>query len=188
MGKLYLIADGGEVAKRRRLVPAGRLVEAWPDLHTKGDVWLGEDAKTLLDATGEPLRPKLTLESAAVPIYYGPRLCDVESLPAEESLQTRALSARGIAVVWITMDRFGERTQYEPTSPVDPVFYLRRPGGSAAHVWRLVQSKAEAVVYMAEYFGDDPGARRWSEELAATTWEEMIERHAVHRKQDTGGH
>ena len=188
MGKLYLIADGGEVAKRRRLVPAGRLVEAWPDLHTKGDVWMGEDAKTLLDATGEPLRPKLTLESAAVPIYYGPRLCDVESLPAEESLQTRALSARGIAVVWITMDRFGERTQYEPTSPVDPVFYLRRPGGSAAHVWRLVQSKAEAVVYMAEYFGDDPGARRWSEELAATTWEEMIERHAVHRKQDTGGH
>ena len=188
MGKLYLIADGGEVAKRRRLVPAGRLVEAWPDLHTKGDVWMGEDAKTLLDATGEPLRPKLTLESAAVPIYYGPRLCDVESLPAEESLQTRALSARGIAVVWITMDRFGERTQYEPTSPVDPVFYLRRPGGSAAHVWRLVQSKAEAVVYMAEYFGDDPGARRWSEELAAATWEEMIERHAVHRKQDTGGH
>jgi len=188
VGKLYLIADGGEVAKRRRLVPAGRLVEAWPDLHTKGDVWMGEDAKTPLDATGEPLRPKLTLESAAVPIYYGPRLCDVESLPAEESLQTRALSARGIAVVWITMDRFGERTQYEPTSPVDPVFYLRRPGGSAAHVWRLVQSKAEAVVYMAEYFGDDPGARRWSEELAATTWEEMIERHAVHRKQDTGGH
>jgi len=188
VGKLYLIADGGEVAKRRRLVPAGRLIEAWPDLHTKGDVWMGEDAKTLLDATGEPLRPKLTLESAAVPIYYGPRLCDVESLPAEESLQTRTLSARGIAVVWITMDRFGERTQYEPTSPVDPVFYLRRPGGSAAHVWRLVQSKAEAVVYMAEYFGDDPGARRWSEELAATTWEEMIERHAVHRKQDTGGH
>ena len=123
-----------------------------------------------------------------MPVYYGPRLCDVESLPAEESLQTRTLSARGIAVVWITMDRFGERTQYEPTSPVDPVFYLRRPGGSAAHVWRLVQSKAEAVVYMAEYFGDDPGARRWSEELAATTWEEMIERHAVHRKQDTGGH
>jgi len=188
VGKLYLIADGGEVAKRRRLVPAGRLIEAWPDLHTKGGVWMGEDAKTLLDATGEPLRPKLTLESAAVPIYYGPRLCDVESLPAEESLQTRTLSARGIAVVWITMDRFGERTQYEPTSPVDPVFYLRRPGGSAAHVWRLVQSKAEAVVYMAEYFGDDPGARRWSEELAATTWEEMIERHAVHRKQDTGGH
>src|SRR3979411_427777 len=108
------------------------------------------------EAGGEPLRPKLTLESAAGPIYYGPRLCDVESLPAEESLQTRALSARGIAVVWITMDRFCERTQDDTTAPVALVSYLRRPGRSAAHVWRLVQSKAEAVVYMAEYFGDDP--------------------------------
>ena len=181
MGRLYLVADGGEIAKRRGLVPAGRLVEAWPDLHTKGDFWMGVEAKTLLDATGEPLLPKLELEASAVPVYYGPRLCDVESLPAEESLQTRVLSARGIAVVWITVDRFGERTQYEPKSPVDPVFYLRRPGGSAAHVWRLVQSKAEAVVYMAEYFGDDPGARQWAEELTAANWEQMIERYAVHR-------
>jgi hypothetical protein len=181
VGRLYLVADGGEIAKRRRLVPAGRLLEAWPDLHTKGDFWMGVEAKTLLDATGELLLPKLELEASAVPVYYGPRLCDVESLPAEESLQTRALSARGIAVVWITVDRFGERTQYEPKSPVDPVFYLRRPGGSAAHVWRLVQSKAEAVVYMAEYFGDDPGARQWAEELAAANWEQMIERYAVHR-------
>jgi uncharacterized iron-regulated membrane protein len=84
-------------------------------------------------------------------------------------------------VVWITVDRFGERTQYEPKSPVDPVFYLRRPGGSAAHVWRLVQSKAEALVYMAEYFGDDMGAREWADGLAAATWEQMIERYAVHR-------
>src|SRR4029077_3506802 len=114
VGRLYLVADGGEIAKRRRLVPAGRLVEAWPDLHTKGDFWMGVEAKTLLDATGEPLLPKLGLGASAVPVYYGPRLCDVESLPAEESLQTRALSARGIAVVWITVDRFGERTQYEP--------------------------------------------------------------------------
>ncbi|MGH7354452.1 MAG: hypothetical protein ACRELS_07765 [Candidatus Rokuibacteriota bacterium] len=181
MGNLYMVADAGEIAKRRRLVPAGRLVEAWPDLHTKGEFWLGEDAKALLDATGEPLPPTLELEARAVPVYYGPRLCDVESLPNQESLQTRALSARGIAVVWITVDRFGERTQYEPKSPVDPVFYLRRPGGSAAHVWRLVQSKAEAVVYMAEYYGDDPGAREWAEGLAARTWEEMIERYAVHR-------
>ena len=180
MGNLYLVADAGEIAKRRRLVPAGRLVEAWPDLHTKGEFWMGEDAKALLDATGEPFRPKLELVAAAVPVYYGPRLCDVESLPAEESLQTRALSARGIAVVWITVDRFGERTQYEPKSPVDPVFYLRRPGGSAAHVWRLMQSKAEAVVYMAEYFGNDPEGRQWAEGLAAATWDEMIERYAIH--------
>ncbi len=181
MGKLYLIADGGEITRRRLLVAAGRLVEAWPDLHTKGELWMGQGAKTLLDATGEPLQAKLELEPAAVPVYYGPRLCDVESLPAEESLQTRALSARGIAVAWITVDRFGERTQYEPTSLVDPVFYLRRPGGRTAHVWRLFQSRAEAVVYMAEYFGNDPEGREWAAGLAAATWEEMIERYATHQ-------
>jgi hypothetical protein len=180
LGKLYLVADSVEITRRRPLVAAGLLVEAWPDLHTKGEFWMGESSKTLLDAVGEPMQARLVLEPAAVPVYYGPRLCDVESLPAEESLQTRALSSRGIAVAWITLDRFGERTQYEPTSPVDPVFYLRRPGGRAAHVWRLFQSRAEAQVYMAEYFGNDPEGQQWALGLAAATWDEMIERYAVH--------
>ena len=180
MARLYLVADGGEIVRRRALVPAGRLVEAWPDLAAKGDFWMGEAAKALLDATGEALRAKLELVPAAVPVYYGPRLCDVDSLPAEESLQTRALSARGIAAVWMTMDRFGERTQYEPTSPADPVFYLRRPGGSVAHIWRLFHSRGEARVYMAEYFGNDPEAQQWAEGLAAATWEEMVQRFTVH--------
>ena len=180
MGRLYLVADAGEISRRRALVPAGRLVEAWPDLHTKGAFWMGEGAKTLLDSTGAPLQAKIELDAASVPVYYGPGLCDVESLPPEESIQTRALSARGIAVVWITMDRFGERTQYEPKSPMDPVFYLRRPGGKAAHVWRLFQSKAEARVYMAEYFGNDPEAQQWADGLSAATWDEMIQRYATH--------
>lgn len=180
MGRLYRIADTGEIARRRPLVGAGRLVEAWPDLFAKSEFWMGESAKMLLDATGEPLPAKLELEPGAVSVYYGPRLCDVESLPAEESLQTRVLSARGIAAAWITIDRFGERTQYQPASPMDPVFYLRRPGGSAAHVWRLFQTRREAQVYMAEYFGDDPEGRQWAESLGAATWEEMIERYATH--------
>ena len=82
MGKLYLIAGGGEITRRRPLVAAGRPIEAWPDLHTKGEFWMGEGAKTLLDATGEPLQAKLKLEAEAVLVYYGPRLCDLESLPA----------------------------------------------------------------------------------------------------------
>jgi len=179
MGRLYLVADSGEIGRRRPLVKAGQLIEAWPDQHAKGEFWMGEHAKSHLDATGEPLEAKLELDAASVPVYYGPRLCDVESLPAEESLQTRALSARGIAVAWITVDRFGERTQYEPKSPVDPVFYLRRPGGRAAHVWRLFRSRAEARVYMAEYFGNDPKGQQWAEGLAAATWDEMIERYAT---------
>ena len=180
MGRLYLVADSGEIARRRPLVPAGRLVEAWPDLYARGEFWMGEGAKALLDGTGAPVPAKLELAAAAVPVYYGPRLCDIDSLPAEESLQTRVLSAHGIAAAWVTLDRFGERTQYEPKSPTDPVFYLRRPGGSTAHVWRLFQSRREASVYMAEYFGNDPEGRRWAEELAAGTWDEMISRHATH--------
>ena len=85
VGRLYLVADSGEIARRRPLVPAGRLVEAWPDLHTRGEFWMGESAKALLDGAGTPLPAKLELDAAAVPVYYGPRLCDIDSLPADES-------------------------------------------------------------------------------------------------------
>lgn len=180
MGSLFLIADGAEITRRRPLVPAGRLVEAWPDLYARGEFWVGESAKALLDGTGAPLPARLELDAAAVPVYYGPRLCDIESLPAEESLQTRVLSAHGLAAAWITLDRFGERSQYEPKSPADPVFYLRRPGGSAAHVWRLFQSRREAWVYLGEYFGDDPEGRQWADALPAATWEDLIARYAIH--------
>lgn len=180
MGRLYLVADGGEIGRRRPLLPRGSLVEAWPDLYTRGEFWMGESAKTLLDGTGEPLPVKLELAPDAVPVYYGPRLCDIDSLPGEESLQTRVLSAHGIAAAWISLDRFGERNQYQPQTPTDPVFYLRRPGGSAAHVWRLFQSRSEASVYMAEYFGADTEAREWADGLAAGSWSEMIARHATH--------
>ena len=178
MAKLYLVADGGEIARRRPLLPAGTLVEAWPDLAARGEFWVGETAKVLLDGAGAPLRVKIELDGTAVPVYYGPQLCDIDSLPAEESLQTRVLSGRGIAAAWITLNRFGERTRYEPTSPTDPVFYLRRPGGHAGHVWRLFRSRREASVYMAEYFGDDPEGREWAARLA-DTWDELIERHAT---------
>jgi hypothetical protein len=180
VGRLYLVADGGEIARRRPLLPRGSLVEAWPDLYTRGEFWLGESAKTLLDGTGGPLPSKLELAAAAVPVYYGPRLCDIASLPGEESLQARVLSAHGIAAAWISLDRFGERNQYQPQTPTDPVFYLRRPGGRAAHVWRLFQSRSEASVYLSEYFGADTEARRWADALEAATWAEMIARHATH--------
>lgn len=174
------MADGGEIARRRPLVPRGRLVEAWPDLYARGEFWMGESAKALLDGTGKPLPAKLELDAAAVPVYYGPQLRDIDSLPAEESLLTRVLSAHGISAAWITPDRFGEGNQYQPQTPADPVFYLRRPGGSVAHVWRLFRSRREASVYMAEYFGADSEGRQWAEGLGAGTWDEMIERHATH--------
>jgi len=179
MARLYVIADAVEIARRRRLAPPGQLVEAWPDLYHAGDFWVGERSKAALDGDGAPVPVKLSLDGTAVPIYYGPRLQDAESLPLEESLQTRVLSAHGIAVAWITFDRFGERTVHEPSGPTDPIFFLRRPGGHAAHIWRLFRNRREAQVYMTEYYGGDSEGREWAEALTVETFDEMLQRHAT---------
>lgn len=178
MAKIYLTGEGGEIVRRRRLVPAGQLLEAWQDLYVAGDFWLGESSKALLDGVGGPLPVKLVLDGGAVSIYYGPRLQNVESLPLEESLQTRVLSAHGIAVAWITIDQFGERTVYEPSGPADPIFFLRRPSGTAAHLWRLFRTRREAHAYMAEYYGKDSEGRDWSDGLPVETFNELLAKHA----------
>jgi hypothetical protein len=179
MGRLYLVPDAGEIAQRRKLVPAGRMVEAWPDLDVAGQFWMGETSKALLDQVGTPLPITLSLDEGLVPIYYGPRLRDLESLPFEESLRTRVLSARGIAVAWITFDQFGARTVHEPQGPTDPIFFLRRPAGTTAHIWRLFTRRTEAQGYMTEHFGHDPEGQEWAEALPVESFEELLERHAV---------
>lgn len=201
MGRLYLVGDKAEVDRRRRLCDQSALIEVWqdlcaPDIFWIGDdearrsaygrksesppaglFWMGEESKKALDRAGGELRFLLALEEDAVPVYYGPRLTDIESLPGEESLRARVLSAHGIAVAWITYDRFGARTEYQPASPLDPVFYLRRPGGHAAHLWRLFTTKREAVLYMAEYFGRDPESGDWAEGLKAEHFQELLDRY-----------
>jgi hypothetical protein len=176
MAHLHALADAGEVAKRRPLLPRGRLLEVWPDLYVTGQAWVGDEARALLETAGGVLTVALSVDAAAVPVYYGPRLQDVESLPLEESLRARVLSARGIAVAWITYDQFGQRTVYEPTGPADPIFYLRRPGGTVAHIWRLFRTKSEARVYMAEFYGRDSEGRDWAETLPAETFDDLLAR------------
>lgn len=179
MGRLFLISDGPEIVRRRKLIPSGRLVEAWQDLYVAGDFWMGDESKASLDATGTSIKPKLSLDSACVPIYYGPRLSDIASLPSEESLQARVLSARGVAVAWITVDRFGARTVYEPQSPADPIFFLRRPRAGAAHIWRLFRTRPEAIAYMREYYGTDVEALGWAQTLPVENYEELLKHHAT---------
>ena len=179
MSPLYLVADDGEIARRRPSLPAGAVVEAWPDLYTPGHVWLGAESKQLLDAAGEPLAAALSLDGDRVPVFYGPRLSDLESLPAEESLRGRVLSAHGRAVAWITLDQFGERTEYQPESPLDPTFFLRRRGGGAANIWRLFRTRAEACAFMRERYGNDAEARTWAERLGADDFADLIKRHAT---------
>lgn len=178
MSRIFLVPDRGEIARRRQRLPPGQLVEAWPDLYVPGLVWMGEDARVALETATGPLRPALSVDAASVTIYYGPRLTDLASLPAEASLKGRILSAHGMAAAWITLDQFGERVIHRADSPLDPVFFLRRPGGPATHQWRLFRTKPEAVAFVREHYGNDPEVHDWAAGLAVGSYEELIERHA----------
>jgi hypothetical protein len=179
VSRLYFLHDGHEMVRRRAKVPAGSVVEAWTDTAVGGGTfWVGEESKGLLDAAGEePMTPRLALPAEMVPIFYGPRLCDLESLPREESLRARVVSAHGVAVAWITLDRHGDRTTHEPTSHADPVFHLRRPGGGAGHLWRLFRTKAEAVSWMDEAYGADSEGADWARALPADDFDALLQRH-----------
>jgi hypothetical protein len=181
MGRLFFVHDGTEMVRRRARVPPGAVVEAWPDLAVGGGTfWVGEESKALLDAAGEAaMTAGLALPAEAVPIYYGPQLCDLESLPREESLRARVLSAHGVAVAWITLDRFGQRATHEPASPADPIFHLRRPGGGAGHVWRLFRTRQEAIAWMGEAQGTESEAVDWARALPAEDFDSLLERHAA---------
>jgi hypothetical protein len=174
---LYLVEGKDEVLRRRARVAAGRVVEAWADHHHPGAFWVGEESKRLLDTVDTPLPARLTLPDDSVPIFYGPQLCDLDSLPREESVRTRALSAGAIAVAWITLDRFGERTTYQPATMDDPVFYLRRVGGGFSHVWRVFRTRAEAVAYLTEAYGAGTDGVEWARALPVETFDELVTRY-----------
>jgi hypothetical protein len=179
MSRLYFMAGGDEMVRRRSLVTRGSVVEAWADLVGGGTFWVGEESKRLLDAAGDaPMKPQLSVPAEAVPIFYGPQLCDIESLPREESLRARVLSVHAIAVAWITLDRFGERVTYQPKGPADPIFHLRRPGGGAGHVWRRFDTKADALTFMREGYGAESEAYEWAETLEIEDFESLLKRHA----------
>ena len=145
MVRLFLVTDRSEIDRRRRLLGPSEVVEVWEALHapdvtwlgdpelrriayqradaipTPGLFWVGESAKAALDRTDVPLPHLLAVPEASVPVYYGPWLRDTESLPGEESLRARVLSARGIAVAWATYDQTGARLEYQPANPLDQV-------------------------------------------------------------------
>lgn len=180
MSRLYFVVDGGEMVRRRAQVPNGSVVEAWPDRQVGGGTfWVGEESKTLLDAAGQaPMEASVSVPADAVPIFYGPQLCDLESLPREESLRARVLSAHGVAVAWITLDRHGQRVSHEPTTLDEPIFHLRRPGGGAGHLWRLFHTKADAVAWMEATYGADSEGTEWARALPAEDFDTLVKRHA----------
>ncbi len=203
MGRVYLVSDHGEIVRRRRELP-GRLIEAWPDLYLGDLFWLGDDAarraayaaehrepspgalywigeasKAALDGVGRPLAWDLAVEETSVPIYYGPRLTETGSLPAEDSVRARVLSAHGVAAIWTTYDASGARVEHQPTSPLDPLFHLRRPGGKIVHLFRALTTRLEAINIMAAGPGHEPGASDWAENLPAEDFADLVRRHAT---------
>lgn len=176
MGLIHLIQATPEIVRRRAALPRGTLVEAWLDLTQPEVAWVGQEAKRLLDSVGSPIPPKCSIDGELVRIYYGPRLRDVGSLPSEESLRARALSAHGIAVAWVTIDARGERTTPESGSASEATFYLRRPRGDTVHVWQLFRTKREAVGFMKAQFGDDPEARKWATDLPVDDFTSLMSR------------
>ena len=179
MSHLYLLRDLAEITRRRPAIAKGQIVETWPDRIEPGECWVGETSKALLDAAGPPLRARLRLEGARVPIYYGPRLCDLDSLPTEESVRGRVVAAHGIAAMWITLDAAGTRVGHVPAAPDDPVFFLRRPGGGRAHVWRLFHRRDEATAYVREHYAGDEDAEAWAGGLPAATWDDLLAHYAT---------
>jgi hypothetical protein len=177
VSRLYRIEGADELARRRTQLGSGVIIEAWRDLYEPGHFWLGEESKTRLDSVEPPVPAELVLPADAVAVYYGPRLCDLESLPPEDSLKARVLSAHGIAVAWVTLDRAGERSSYEPQGPSDPVFHLRRRGGGAAHIWRLFHTRKEARVHAGEFFGPDSEAVEWADGLGVEDFPGLLQRH-----------
>jgi hypothetical protein len=177
MSRIFLVPDGPAVTRRRQNVRTGQIIEAWPDLYVAGPVWMAEESRQTLESVSGPLETALAVDAERVTIYYGPRLVDLAALPAEVSLKARILSAHGMAGAWITLDQFGERVVHRAESPLDPVFFLRRPGAAVAHQWRLFRTKSEAVLFMREHYGNDPEASDWAARLAVESYEELLERH-----------
>src|SRR5207249_12002423 len=102
MGRLYFMADGDEMVRRRARVPKGSVVEAWADRRGGAAFWVGEDSRRLLDEAGErPMAVRLSLPDDAVPVLYGPRLCDVDSLPREEAVRAPVVSVHVAVRGWV---------------------------------------------------------------------------------------
>jgi hypothetical protein len=59
--------------------------------------------------------------------------------------------------------------EHHPTSPLDPIFHLRRPGGKTVHLFRALTTRAEAINWASD----------WAEHLVADDFADLVQHHAV---------
>src|SRR5882762_2889193 len=71
MARLYFMAGGDEMVRRRARVPKGSVVEAWADRRGGGAFWVGEESRRLLDEAREaPMAAQLSVPDEAEPVFY----------------------------------------------------------------------------------------------------------------------
>ncbi|HYL80649.1 MAG TPA: hypothetical protein VEU07_07545 [Candidatus Acidoferrum sp.] len=175
MMRIFRIDDGRAVRERQRALPQGSVVDAWPDVFDPRRFWIGGTTKRMLDAAGAPLPASAVVEGSCVAVFFPEEPRDEASLPPEESLRVRVLSAHGIAVTWFGMTAgTGKRPLPEPVSPEDAFFFLMRMGSRINHAWRLFRTRDEAIEFMRRHFPDDGKARTWAETLPATSYSELV--------------
>src|SRR2546421_7001363 len=93
MGRLYFMAAGDEMLRRRARVPKGSVVEAWADRRGGAAFWVGEDSRRLLDEAGErPLAPPLPPPHHAPPPPYWSPPFGVGAPPPAGAVRARRLS------------------------------------------------------------------------------------------------
>src|SRR2546430_17732578 len=96
MGRLYFMADGDEMVRRRARIPKGFVVEAWADRRGGSAFWVGEDSKRLLDEAGEaPMPARVPVPADRGPGFFGPRARGLQVPPPPEARGARVLSEPG---------------------------------------------------------------------------------------------
>src|SRR2546422_4002613 len=95
MGRLYFMADGDEMVRRRARIPKGFVVEAWADRRGGAAFWVGEDSRRLLDEAGErPVGLPPSPPHDPRPRLYWPPPCGLQSPPPAEAVPARVPSVR----------------------------------------------------------------------------------------------
>src|SRR2546422_2501337 len=98
MGRLYFMADGDEMVRRRARVPKGSVVEAWADRRGGAAFWVGEDSRRLLDEAGErPMAPPLSLPHRPPAPFFCPPPFHLAAPARVGAFRPRALCVYGLA-------------------------------------------------------------------------------------------
>lgn len=181
MGTLLLVAGREDILRRKQALPLGTPFTVWNDLFEPDHFWIPEETRASLERVGPPVRPILSLDGGALPIFFGPDGPDDPTLPPADSLRARTLAGHGIGVAWVPLTPQAA----EPLTLEDAFFYLRKMGGPKNHLWRLFRSREDARYHVERERPAGPQAEKWPTLLPAETFEAFIQQLRSQKKGDS---